>query len=507
MTMRQVQILLTATLLLCLSACGELRQTDEVAARLEALFDRLEKHQLFRGAALVSDGGQVVYSTARGLANEEWGIPNAVDTRYRILSLSKQFAAVIVLQLADEGRLSLDDPLAAHMSGLPEAWSDKVTVNHLLSQTTGIPDYTLLPDYLEVVSKRRFTRDTFFRLVCGDPLFSTLHFAPGEKWEYSNTNYFLLGVLAETVAGVSYEDLVEQRIFVPLEMHDSGVYDSLKAVPMMAEGYDLTYTDQVERAAHSEFSPKSVPSGGLYSTVRDLLKWSAALRDGRLLSPGMQEVFTTPTHVDGDVGYVCGQWREFRDISGSERVEIFSHGGSSMGMSTWLLRVPAEDRSVVLLHNGGSARESFLEQVALAALDILAGGQGELPPLDLIGPLGNTYFHHRESLFDHYRLLKQNHGEIYDFSPEQLSMMGRVLIERLGDRDTATAMFRLNVEEHPESPLAHRDLGSELLEAGSEDRALVHLLRVRELSPEPDAELEALIARAREGASPGGSPP
>ena len=501
--MRTTQILLAVTLLSFLFACGGQIESNGATTRLDALFDRLDEHLLFRGAALVSDGGRIVYSTARGRANEEWGIPNTLGTRYRIASLSKQFTAVVVLQLADEGHLSLDDTVAAHLSGLPEAWANKVTVNHLLNQTTGIPDYTLLPDYLDVLSKRRFTRDEFFRLICSDSLFSTLRFAPGENWEYSNTNYFLLGVLAETVAGVSVEDLLEQRIFNPLEMRDSGVFDSLKTVSMLAEGYNLTYTSEVERAAHSEFSPKSVPSGGLYSTVRDLLKWSAALRDGRLLSPAMQEVFTTRTHpVDGQTGYVCGQWREFRETPGNDRVTVLSHGGSIMGMSTWLTRVPAQDRCVVLLHNGGSSSEGMLEQVALAALDILDGGQGEIPPIDLIGPLGSTYFNHRESLFDHYHLLKENHREIYNFSPEQLSMMGRVLIDRLGDRDTAAALFRLNVEEHPDSPLAHWDLGRLLVEDGFPERAMAHLLRARELTPEPSAELEALIARAGADASP-----
>ena len=171
-------------------------------------------------------------------------------------------------------------------------------------------------------------------------------------------------------------------------------------------------------------------------------------------------------------------------------------------MSTWLTRVPAQDRCVVLLHNGGSSSEGMLEQVALAALDILDGGQGEIPPIDLIGPLGSTYFNHRESLFDHYHLLKENHREIYNFSPEQLSMMGRVLIDRLGDRDTAAALFRLNVEEHPDSPLAHWDLGRLLVEDGFPERAMAHLLRARELTPEPSAELEALIARAGADASP-----
>lgn len=500
--MRWTRAFLSLPLLSCLLVCGEPGQTGETSARLDALFARLDEHRLFRGAALVSDGGQVVYTTARGPADEAWGIPNTVDTRHLILSLSKQFAAVLVLQLAGEGRLSLEDPLQAHLTGLPEAWSGKVTANHLLSQTSGIPDYVLLPDYEEVTGKKRFTREEFFRLICGDPLFTSLGFTPGEKWEYSNTNYFLLGILAETVAGLSYEELVERRIFAPLEMHDSGVYDSRKVVPMLAEGHQLTYSGEVQRPAHTEFSPKSVPSGGLYSTAHDLLKWSAALRDGRLLTPAMQEVFITPTHfVEGDTGYVCGQWREFRTTPGGARVEIFSHGGSATGMSSWLLRVPAEDRCIVLLHNGGSAYETVLEQVALAILDVLDGGQGELPPLDLIGPLAGTYLNDRKSLFEHYRLLKEHHGDIYDFGPKQLSTIGRVLIERVGDRDTALALFRLNVEEHPDSPLTHRDLGGLLLEDGFPGQALPHLLRTRELSPEPDAELDAWIAKARAGVS------
>jgi len=501
--MRFVRFLLTLILLPGLMTCGGAEPDSEITTRLDALFDHLEQHKLFRGAALVSDGGQVVFSTARGLANEAWNIPNTVHTRYRIASLSKQFAAVVVLQLIDEHRLSLEDPLDTYLSGLPESWSGTVEVQHLLNQTTGIPDYTLLPDYMEVLSKGRFTRDAFFRIICDDDLFATLGFVPGEDWEYSNTNYFLLGVLAETVAGVPYEELVEQRIFVPLEMSDSGIFDSLIPVPMLAEGYDLTCTDEVERAAHSEFSPKSVPSGGLYSTVSDLLKWSAALHDGRLLSSEMQGVFTTPTHlVEDETGYACGQWCEFYDSPDHKRVKIFSHGGSIMGMSTWLLRVPDDDRCVVLLHNGGSAREIFLEQVALAVLNILDGGPGRLPPLDLLSPLASTYFNHRESLLDHYRLLKEKHADIYDFSPHQLSMIGQILIERVGDRETAAVLFRLNVEEYPDSPLAHRDLGSLLLEDGSPDSAMDHLMRARELSPEPDADLDELIDRARRAISP-----
>jgi len=148
----------------------------------------------------------------------------------------------------------------------------------------------------------------------------------------------------------------------------------------------------------------------------------------------------------------------------------------------------------VLLHNGGSAREDFLEQVALTVLDILDGGPGELPRLDLLGPLAGTYLTCPESLLDHYRVLKERHSDIYDFGPEQLSNVGRLLVERVGDRSTAAAVFRLNVEEHPGSAPARRDLGNFLFEEGQPAQALPHLLRARELSTEPDPELEATIA-------------
>lgn len=492
------RILTSGTAVTCLLICVGVVHAESTTARLDALFDRLEKHLLFRGAALVGDGEEPLYLTVRGLANEEWGIPNTPATRYRIASLSKQFAAVITLQLVTEGHLSLDDPLAVHLSELPESWSGDVLVRHLLNQTTGIPDYTLLPDYLDTISKQRFSREEFLQLICADSLFATLHFAPGRNWEYSNTNYFLLGVIAETVANVPYEDLLEQRIFSPLGMRDSGVYDSRRPVARLASGYELTYLDDVVRPPHAEFSPKSVPSGGIYSTVYDLLKWSVALRRGDLLAPSMQAVFATPPDLFGDSeGYVCGQWRGFLEGRDGRRIEVFCHGGSIMGMSTWLLRVPAEDICVVLLHNGGSARESMLEKIAEAIWDILDGGEGELPPLDLIGPLASTYLSQREALFDHYHLLKERHREIYDFGPDQLATLGQLLIERAGDRETAASIFRLNVDEHADSPLAHRDLGSLLLEDGIRDEALAHLLRARELSSETDSALDSMISQAR----------
>ena len=136
--MRLTRILLTPMFLSFIFACGGHDQSDGIPARLDALFDRLDEHLLFRGTALVSDGDRVAYVTTRGKANEEWDIPNTVDTRYRIASLSKQFTAVVVLQLVDEGRLSLDDTLAAHLSGLLEDWADKVTVKDLLNQKMNI---------------------------------------------------------------------------------------------------------------------------------------------------------------------------------------------------------------------------------------------------------------------------------------------------------------------------------------------------------------------------------
>ena len=128
-------------------------ESDLAEQRLEHLFDWLDAHQLFQGAVLVADAGEVVFCDAYGLANREWKIPNTPDTRHRIASLSKQFTAVVVLQLADEGRLSLDDTLAVHLDGLPDRWARRVTVHQLLDQTSGIPNYTLLPDYTDSIGR------------------------------------------------------------------------------------------------------------------------------------------------------------------------------------------------------------------------------------------------------------------------------------------------------------------------------------------------------------------
>lgn len=177
--MRFACAFLPLIVLSCSLAFAESQEADATSAKMDALFDRLEAHGLFRGAALVADGGEPVYTTARGLADEAWAIPNSVDARYRIASLSKQFAAVVILQLVEEGHLSLHDPLAAYLGGLPESWSGRVTVRDLLSQTSGIPDYTLLREYRDGLSTQRFTREEFLQLICGDPLFADLHFEPG----------------------------------------------------------------------------------------------------------------------------------------------------------------------------------------------------------------------------------------------------------------------------------------------------------------------------------------
>src|ERR1700721_1260503 len=185
----------------------------------------------FMGAALVARDGKVLLSKGYGFANLEWGVANSPATKFRLGSITKQFTATCILLLEERGKLKVDDPVKKYMTDAPAAW-DKVTIFNLLTHTSGIPSFTgfltsASPEGIPTTPEKLGAR---FRD-------KPLEFQPGEQWNYSNSGYVLLGYLIEKISGKSYSAFVEENIFRPLEMTDSG-YDSNSAIILhRASGY------------------------------------------------------------------------------------------------------------------------------------------------------------------------------------------------------------------------------------------------------------------------------
>lgn len=297
----------------------------------------------FAGAVLVARDGEVLLDRGYGLANREWGVPNAGDTKFRLASLSKQFTAVAVLILNERGLVDLDAPVKAWLPDAPAAW-DGVTPRRLLNHTAGVPDFTRFDDY-EGLKGRATTVEALIARFRDRPL----DFAPGERFAYSNSGYVLLTAVIEKASGRPYADFVADNLFRPLGMTDSG-YDSHAAVlPRRASGYVPT----PEGVANADHVDMSVPqgAGGLYSTTRDLLKWERGLFGGALLRPDSLAQLTTPGRNDYALGLVVKQ---------EEGDTIVSHSGGIEGFNTYMAHDLANGTTVVVLGNlNGSAPETL----------------------------------------------------------------------------------------------------------------------------------------------------
>ncbi len=283
---KQVAVLFLALAVVPALACHALALTapgfdrDGTAAFIREQADQ----DRFSGAVLVAKDGVPVFTVAYGYANLDYQVPNKLDTKFNLGSMGKMFTAVAVAQLVDAGQLSFDDAIIDHIPDYPnEQVARSVTVHQLLTHTSGMGNYWT-PEY------QRTSKDLFRDVADYLPLFvdQPLLFAPGSAWSYSNSGFMVLGLIIEHVSGQSYFDYVREHIYVPAGMVNTDAYELDGVVPNHAVGY----TQQGSRAGELRNNlflhvVKGGPAGGGYSTVEDLLRFSQALLNHRLLSPEM----------------------------------------------------------------------------------------------------------------------------------------------------------------------------------------------------------------------------
>jgi len=280
--------------------------------RMEQVVQSYVSNKQFMGAVLIARDQTIVLDKGYGFANLEWNVPNSPTTKFRLGSITKQFTSASIFLLEERGKLKVDDPVKKYMLDAPAAW-DKVTVFNLLTHTSGIPSFTGFPDYASTEAIPT-TPEKLVARFRDKPL----EFQPGEKWNYSNSGYVLLGYLIEKISGQPYAKFVQENIFDPLGMKDSG-YDSNSALMLRrASGYAPSANGPV----NAGYIDMSIPlsAGGLYSTTEDLLRWEQGLFGGKLLSPASLQKMTTPFKND----YACGL--AVHMVKGRKLIE---HGGES----------------------------------------------------------------------------------------------------------------------------------------------------------------------------------
>ena len=293
------------------------------------------------GAAIVVKDGEVVYHKAFGLASIELGVPMQPDNVFRIGSITKQFTAAAVLQLAEAGKLSLDDEITRF---LPEfnTHGEKITVRQLLNHTSGIKSYTGMDAWTPEVHKRDFTPDEMIAFFQDEPL----DFKPGERFAYNNSGYYLLGYLIEKASGMSYEDYVEQKLFAPLGMKDSRYGHPTEIVPNRAQGYMPAAAGYQNADYLSMTQPYA--AGSLLSTVADLATWYQAVAEGKVVSEASLKEALTPTALADGKTEAYGFGLSLIDVKGSKG---YGHGGGIHGFLTASRYLPDEKVFVAVFSN------------------------------------------------------------------------------------------------------------------------------------------------------------
>ena len=299
-------------------------------------------------AVAIVQGGAVVYQQCRGLASPEWRQPVAPDTVFALASLTKPFTAQCVLLLEDANKLHLSDSAASYLPDVP--WLDpQITIAHLLTHTSGVANYVTQSGFWENVARRDHRAAELAAHIGG----LARDFAPGENYNYSNSSYALLGMLIEALTGMSYGDYVREAIFEPLGMNDSRYLSDSAVIPRRAGGYERAAAST--GGAHFERAPflshtVVYASGALGSTLSDLIRWDAALRDGRFLPEGVDARMRTPLMLnDGRrLGYGLG-W----GLSTYRGRAVAHHAGGMPGFSTFYGRFSGDDLSIFILTNLG----------------------------------------------------------------------------------------------------------------------------------------------------------
>jgi len=317
------------------------KPSDDMLAKLDGLINSYLDEDNIPGALVaVASRGQMIHLQEYGMANVELSVPVSDSTVFEIGSISKQFVSAAVMLLVQEGKLELDDSIHQYLPGLPSEWLG-VTVRHLLTHTSGIPDYEEIRTY--DVYRFRLTPAEVIQIAHSRPM----DFAPGTGWYYSNTGYFLLSMIVERIEGRPLGQVLESRIFGPLGMTQTRMADPEAIIPHRASGYWVNKAGELINRNPTETS-STLGAGGILSSAYDLAKWDEELYGDQLLSAESKATMWTPVVLpNGDnTGYAFG-WR----VGSYEGLTFQRHGGQVAGFVASFSRFPDHEAAIIVFMN------------------------------------------------------------------------------------------------------------------------------------------------------------
>jgi CubicO group peptidase (beta-lactamase class C family) len=441
--------------------------------KLDKLISTYANYGKFNGSVLVAEKGKVIYKKGFGLADMEWNIPNQPDTKHRLGSITKQFTAMLIMQLVEQGKLKLDVPISTYLPDYPKKNGDIITLHHLLTHSSGTPNMTSFPGFVKDFMHNSYNPLQLVNLFAD----STLEFKPGERFAYSNSGYILLGYIIEKVTGKSYEQVLQENIFSPLNMHNTGYDHHATLLKNRASGYEKVGQNYV----NAKFIDMSVPyaAGSMYSTVEDLYLWDQALYGNQLLRKENKELLFAKHIPSGGSHYGYG-WGigEISLGNTAERIQTVGHGGGINGFNTQITRIPSDKSFIVLLNNTGGAP---LNDMTNAIAAILYDKSYDLPKRSVAYSVADRI--EKEGIpaaLAYYSGIKDSIG--YYLNENEMNSTGYQLLQA-GKLKEAASIFKLNTQAFPKSSNVFDSYGEALMALGNKTEAIENYKKSVKINP------------------------
>ena len=424
-TFNRFQIILITLFLLLSVHPGE---ASDRFARMDSTLSTLHDYGMFNGVVLAAMDDDIVYHRAFGMADFEQEIPNTTETRFKIASITKSFTATLVMRLVESGLLSLDDVITDHLPDYPLVTGSRITLEHLLVQSAGIPDYLELPGFLENEASKKHDKCEFVRYFAD----LDLDFEPGTDWNYGNSGYYLLGLIVEQVTNMSYDEAMRHYVLEPAGLENSGYAASDTQIDGLATGYVST----PEGYKHAPFfhSSAGFSAGMMYATAEDLFRWVRALYYGKLIQNQQYlQNMITPQIEDYGYGIFVGNQR-----IGDRSELVLGHAGNIHGFSSQLTYFAFSDYTLIILDN----TQQCTARILFTIRDMLFGGKS--PPISepVSGILGRKILDSGiEEAVRYYWELRESRGDECDFSLSEFLRLGNYYLEQ--DPEIAIHLFEL----------------------------------------------------------------
>ncbi|MEJ7680081.1 MAG: serine hydrolase domain-containing protein [Segetibacter sp.] len=478
---------------------------QNIPQRLDTFFNSLNKYNQINGGVLVAENGSVLYKKAFGFADFENKIPNDKNTKFTLASVSKIFTSTAILQLRDKGKLKLDDPFMKYFSDFP--YPD-ITLRNLLSHTSGLPDYNLYEDQINKNPNKIFSnKDILPSLKLWN---KPLSFKPGEKWEYSNTNFCLLALLVEKLSDLVFEEYLQKFIFNPAKMNDTyfqaDILHSNDKNRSNNYEYPFLYSPNLENVDSLKKyrwrlynASGFVGQGNIITTTQDLLKFDNLLYAGNILkSTTLTEAFT-PTKLKsgmnananvgmGKASYALG-WFIFADTSLGKIV--WHTGGQPGGLSIFLRNI-TKKQTVIMFDN---AFHKNLYGDGVNVMSILNNKPVVIYKKSLTKDYGCTLVEKGiDAAYCKLEELKADSAHYY-LSEEDTNDLGLQLLYEpsfKGHDELSLEVLKLNTLLFPNSFNTYDSYGEALAKTGKKDEAIFMYRKSVKLNPQNDGGKKAL---------------